>query len=111
MNRRTFLSLASLGGAIGAALLGWGIYHRANAHPQGDPEDWERPVIFVCCDEYGCYSSGVYMRVGGGRAAFDTVRQAAPFLRRRSVQRGRRPLRFSFQKCQLRWGHRRNACD
>jgi hypothetical protein len=44
-------------------------------------DDWERRVRFVCCDEHGGYSSGIYMRVGGGRAAFDTVRQAAPFMR------------------------------
>jgi hypothetical protein len=46
-----------------------------------DPGDWERRVRFVCCDDHGWYSSGVYMRVGGGRAAFDTVREAAPFMR------------------------------
>lgn len=81
MNRRTFLSLALLGGAIGAALLGRELFRPANAPPQGDPDDVERRVYFVCCDEHGLYSSSVYMRVGGGRAAFDTVREAAPFLR------------------------------
>jgi hypothetical protein len=62
-------------------MIGW----RAIGHP--DPrggtnaEDSDRRVRFICCDDHGSYSPAVYMRQGGGRGAFDTVREAAPFLR------------------------------
>ncbi len=74
MNRRIFLGLLLLGGAGVVA-------YRRNPRPPANPDDVERRVRFVCCDDHGEYSPGVYMRLGGGRAAFETVREAAPFLR------------------------------
>jgi hypothetical protein len=44
-------------------------------------DDPDRRAYFVCCDDYGQYSVGVYTRVGGGRAAFETIREAAPYMR------------------------------
>ena len=61
-----------------AAFFGWRCVRYRNARSQRDSDDWERRVRFVCCDDFGSYSPGVYMRVGGGQAAFDSVRQAAP---------------------------------
>jgi hypothetical protein len=55
-----------------------------NRKPQPNAEGWDRRVRFICCDDYDdydSYSPAVYMRLGGGRKAFDTVREAAPFLR------------------------------
>lgn len=39
--------------------------------------------VFVCCDDRGNYSPGVYQHggAGGGRSALDMVRQAAPYMR------------------------------
>jgi hypothetical protein len=81
MNRRTFLGLLVLGAAGVGALFAGKAWRPPGANPPGDPEDEDRRVRFVCCDDHGTYSPGVYMRVGGGRAAFETVREAAPFLR------------------------------
>ena len=50
-------------------------------HEDDESEDWDRRVRFICCDDHGSYSPAVYMRQGGGRQAFDTVRAAAPYLR------------------------------
>ena len=81
MDRRTFLTVVLLGGAAIGVLFGWQIMHRPNADLDGDPLDVDRRVRFVCCNDRGHYSAGVYMRCGGGRAAFATVREAARFMR------------------------------
>ncbi|HET6878836.1 MAG TPA: hypothetical protein VFI31_01625 [Pirellulales bacterium] len=81
MDRRLFLRFLLLGGAVIGALFGWKRLRFPQANPHRDTDDWERRVYFVCCDNHGQYSVAVYMRVGGGRDAFDTVREAAPFLR------------------------------
>jgi hypothetical protein len=81
VNRRIFLGLFLLGGVAAAILVGWKGAGDPKANPRRDPADSDRRVRFVCCNDHGEYSCGVYMRVGGGRAAFDTVREAAPFLR------------------------------
>jgi hypothetical protein len=75
------LRLVLPGSAAAATFLGWVVLHRRNGELPDDPDDWERRVRFVCCDGHGDYSPGVYMRVGGGHAAFATVREAAPFMR------------------------------
>ena len=40
-------------------------------------------VVFVCCDDQGNFSPGVYVHgaAGGGRAALGMVREAAPYMR------------------------------
>jgi hypothetical protein len=63
------------------ALLASKVYRGPNADQSGDTDDWENRVYFVCCDNHGGFSPVIYMRLGGGRAAFDTVRAAAPFMR------------------------------
>lgn len=81
MDRRSFLTRALPLGA-GAALFGWLIVRRNDKDiPRQREEDWEKRVVFVCCDDHGAFSPGVYMRVGGGRAAFEIVREAAPYMR------------------------------
>src|SRR5438128_711878 len=81
MKGRTFITLVLLGGALAGTLFGWGRLRDQKDDRRIHPEDWDRRVLFVCCDDHGGYSPAVYMRVGGGRAAFDTVREAAPFMR------------------------------
>src|SRR5947209_6719311 len=81
MNRRQFLRLILFGSAAAGGSASWAVLHGRKGETSPDPDDWERRVYFVCCDDHGDYSSGVYMRVGGGRSAFATVRQAAPFMR------------------------------
>lgn len=103
MDRRSFLRIVLLGLVGTVVLIGWGLFRGpnldqqgepdwrnlpgfrnlpdVNADPRGAPDDWQRRVYFVCCDDQGNYSPGIYMRVGGGRAAFETVREAAPFMR------------------------------
>ena len=63
-----------------------GLRNRGSRDPTGgiDPEDEYRRVRFLCCEDYEnfeSYSPAVYLRCGGGRGAFDTIRKAAPFLR------------------------------
>ncbi len=81
MNTRIFLTLLLLGGAVAAAYFSRDILHDGGDVPRPAQAGADRRVRFVCCDNHGGYSSGIYMRVGGGKAAFDTVREAAPFLR------------------------------
>jgi hypothetical protein len=40
-------------------------------------------VVFVCCDDQGNFSPGIYLHgaAGGGRAALGMVREAAPYMR------------------------------
>jgi hypothetical protein len=66
-----------------AVLLGWAIWSKRVQSPSQPPprDDWERRLTFVCCDEHGSGTCGIYLRIGGGRAAFDDVREAAPFMR------------------------------
>jgi hypothetical protein len=84
MMRRTLLRLLLFGGAGAGAFIAW----RSLGFPVPNVwiglDDGDRRVRFICCDEYDdsrTYSPAVYLRVGGGREAFDTVRKAAPFLR------------------------------
>jgi hypothetical protein len=44
-------------------------------------EDWDRRLTYVCCDDSGSCTCGIYLRIGGGREAFDVAREAAPFMR------------------------------
>ena len=83
MTRRTLLWFL-LGGAGGSAVIGWRNLGNPDPNSGNDSEDWDRRVRFICCDDYEdykSYSPAVYLRVGGGQGAFDTVRKAAPFLR------------------------------
>jgi hypothetical protein len=62
-----------------------GSQNRGNPHPSGGDyaEHSDRRVRFICCDDYEdhrTYSPAISLRVGGGRGAFDTIREAAPFL-------------------------------
>src|SRR5437879_1460455 len=80
MERRKYLIAFAVTG-IAVATLCWIIVPLW--HPTvPEFDNWERRVRFVCCNDQGEHSSGVYMRVGGGRSAFETVREAAPFMRR-----------------------------
>jgi hypothetical protein len=79
-HRKLLIGLAIAGVAV-LAWLGWiGFPLRPLVAPE--VPNWDRRVYFVCCNDHGEYSSGVYMRVGGGSSAFDTVREASPFMRR-----------------------------
>jgi hypothetical protein len=49
--------------------------------PQFVREDVERRVDFVCCDDYGNYSPIIYCRCGGGMSGFQTIVEAAPYMR------------------------------
>jgi hypothetical protein len=81
VNRRTFIRFVLLGGAVAVAFLGWAILRGPNANPPRDSANGDIRMRFVCCNDYGEYSPGVYLRVGGGQEAFDTLREAAPFMR------------------------------
>ncbi len=80
MNRRRFLIGALVAG--GVALCWW--LRRYFPHGGGGMFD---KVVFVCCNDAGDYSPGVYLHgaEGGGPAALDDVRQAAPCMRDREV--------------------------
>jgi hypothetical protein len=81
MNRRTFFRFL-LGGALAVgAMFGLRSACTPKAPPARDIGDWERRLTFICCDDHGGCSPGVYQRIGGGRAAFDDLRAAAPFMR------------------------------
>jgi hypothetical protein len=73
-----------LGGVAAVALFGWASFRgrKADRPGQSDPppflDDGDRRVYFVCCDDHGDFSPVIYMRVGGGPAAFETIREAAP---------------------------------
>jgi hypothetical protein len=85
VKRRTLLRLLLLSGATTSAVIGCRNRDKGVAADQSDPDDWDRRVRFICCDDYDDHSSfspAVYLRVGGGRRAFDTIREAAPYLRR-----------------------------
>ena len=62
-------------------MIGWRAVDNPQPERRADSEDWDRRVRFICCDDYGSYSLAVYLRVGSGRRAFDTIRDAAPFIR------------------------------
>jgi hypothetical protein len=62
-------------------MFGWRYVRIPDPNGEAASEDWDRRVRFICCDDHGSFSPAVYMRQGGGRGAFDTVRAAAPFLR------------------------------
>ena len=76
MNRRRLL----MGGLIagGVALYWW----LRRCFPLGGDGMFDK-VVFVCCNDAGDYSPGVYLHgaEGGGPAALDDVRQAAPCMR------------------------------
>lgn len=44
-------------------------------------------VVFVCCDEHGHYSAGVYLHgvPGGGPACLDLAAEAARYMRKREI--------------------------
>ena len=84
MNRRSVLRLFLVSGAGAGAVIG--CRNRGNGGPDDrpDPDDWDRRVRFICCNDHddpSSFSPPVYLREGGGRRAFDTVREAAPYLR------------------------------
>jgi hypothetical protein len=81
MNRQTVLILVVVVCIIAAVSAGWAIRRDRGGDAVRDPDDSEIRVRFVCCDDHGNYSPGIYMRCGGGRWAFDTVRKASPFMR------------------------------
>jgi hypothetical protein len=81
MERRTFFGLITLGLIGAGAMIGQRSGRNLRPHKEEDPDDWDRRVRFICCDDHGTYSPTVYLRVGAGRAAFDTIREAAPFMR------------------------------
>jgi hypothetical protein len=80
MDRRGFFRILGVGLAF---VFGWLILSKRGQMPSEPQQrnDWERRLTFVCCDDLGSYSSGIYVRCGGGRHAFDDVRAAAPFMR------------------------------
>jgi hypothetical protein len=81
MNRRAFFRFL-LGGALAlGAMWGWKSGCTPKIPPPRDIGDWERRLTFICCDNHGGHSSAIYLRIGGGRAAFDDLRAAAPFMR------------------------------
>lgn len=82
MTRRVLLRLLGAAGAVG--VIGWRLFGDGGQGGGADPEDWDRRVRFICCDDdedAGSYSPAVYLRVGGGRGAFKTIREAARYLR------------------------------
>ncbi len=84
MKRRPFLRLLLSSGAATSAVIGCRNRDKGGLDNQSDPDDWDRRVRFICCNDYddhSSYSPAVYLRVGGGRRAFDTIREAAPHLR------------------------------
>jgi hypothetical protein len=76
MNRRQLL----VGGAVAGGLVLLWRWIRRNPFSGGGMFD---RVVFVCCNDAGYYSPGVYLHGadGGGPAALDLVKQAAPYMR------------------------------
>jgi hypothetical protein len=79
MNRQTVIFMVAC--AIAAATVIWAVRREPDGPPAPNLDDCDIRVRFVCCDDHAHYSPAVYMRCGGGRWAFDTVRRAAPFMR------------------------------
>ena len=82
MNRRGFL----IGGAIAALALvaGWFDFRKSalsGASRRASGENMFDRVIFVCVDNDGNYSPGVYLQGTGGADGLQEVPQAAPFMR------------------------------
>lgn len=76
MNRRRFL----IGGLlVGGLAVAWRLIRLIRF---GGGSMFDR-VVFVCSNDAGDYSPGVYLHgaEGGGPAALDLVRQAAPYMR------------------------------
>jgi hypothetical protein len=86
MNRRTGLLWLPIALVLTAVAIGWAVRRDrgGGAHMREQParaDDVNIRAIFVCCDDHGYYSPGVYVCCGGGRSALDTVQRAAPFMR------------------------------
>jgi hypothetical protein len=81
MNRQTVLIVVVAGCVVVAAAVNWATRRDRNERPERDLDGVDIRVRFVCCDDHGTYSPGVYSRCGGGRLAFATVRKASPFMR------------------------------
>ena len=82
VNRRKWLVTVGAGVAVIGSLISPRFRSWLNAVIPGGLLVNDRDV-FVCCDDRGNYSPGVYMHggAGGARSALDMVRQAAPYMR------------------------------
>jgi hypothetical protein len=80
MSRRIFFRVFWIGAIALLSILCWSTRNRDASKPH-QRDDWERRLTFVICDDHGSFSSGIYQRIGGGRAAFDDLREAAQFMR------------------------------